>query len=66
MLMKPRVRSFRVITSAPTDGAVQVVRGAPPSMALAIWNAQLQVWTKVGDPKRQALHRVTGWPPVQK
>jgi hypothetical protein len=54
-------RPFQLITSAPTDTAVEVIYGAPPSVALAVWDAQLQVWVKGDDPNRRALHRVTRW-----
>jgi hypothetical protein len=57
-------RPFQSITSAPTDTAVEVIYGAPPSVALAVWDAQLQVWIRVDDPQRRALHRVTGWRPM--
>jgi hypothetical protein len=57
-------RPFRSITSAPTDAAVEVIHGKPQAVALAVWDARLQVWVKVDDPKRRALHRVTGWRPI--
>jgi hypothetical protein len=47
------------ITSAPTDAAVKVIHGKPQAVALAVWDAQLQVWIRVDDPQRRALHRVT-------
>jgi hypothetical protein len=57
-------RPFQSITSAPTDAAVEVIHGTPQAVALAVWDAQLQVWVRVDDPQRRALHRVTGWRPM--
>lgn len=40
----PPARPYRPMTSAPTDVPVEVIHGRPPSVALAIWDGQLQAW----------------------
>jgi hypothetical protein len=65
MPVGPPARPFRLITSAPTGVAVEVICGGRPSpVTLAIWDRQLQAWTRVGDGERRPLHRVTGWRPA--
>jgi hypothetical protein len=61
----PPARPFRPITNAPTEAPVEVIGGKPPSVILAIWDRQLQAWTRVGDSTRRPLHRVTGWRPAR-
>jgi hypothetical protein len=48
-------RCFRDLRSPPRDGTAIEIKHGP---------AQGQAWVRVGDPLRQALHRVTGWRPV--
>ena len=58
-------KPFRPITSTPTGVPVEVICGGrPSSVTLAIWDSELQAWTRVGDSKRRPLHRVTEWRPA--
>ena len=57
-------RPFRLIMTAPTDRPIEVIYGKPESVTLARWDEHLQVWIRVDDPARRALHRVIGWRPV--
>jgi murein DD-endopeptidase MepM/ murein hydrolase activator NlpD len=43
---------------APSSTATRIV------VTLAIWDRQLQAWSRIGDSKRRPLHRVTGWRPA--
>jgi hypothetical protein len=54
-------RPFHLITTAPTDTAVEVLYGAPQAVALAIWDKQIQAWIRVRDQRRRVLYKVTGW-----
>jgi hypothetical protein len=56
-------RSFHPITAAPTDTVVEVIHGKSALVVLALWDAERQVWFRIDDPLRRALHRVTGWRP---
>jgi hypothetical protein len=56
---------FRDLRSAPRDGtAIEVKHGPQQEIVLARWSGQSQSWTKVHDPERRTLHRVTGWRPA--
>jgi hypothetical protein len=61
----PRSVAFRDLRSAPRDGStIEVKHGPRQKVVHARWSGQGQAWVRVGDPLRQALHRVTGWAPL--
>jgi hypothetical protein len=59
----PAPRPFLPITGALTDAVVEVIHGKSGLVVLALWDAERQVWFRIDDPLRRALHRVTGWRP---
>src|ERR1700689_5189366 len=61
----PRRDAFRDLQSAPRDStAIEIKHGPAQEVVCARWSGQGQAWVRIGDPLRQALHRVTGWRPA--
>jgi hypothetical protein len=53
---------FHVVFAVPAE--IEVIALAQ-EVVRARWSGQGQAWVRIGDPRRQALHRVTGWRPVE-